>query len=282
MNKVKICGRFDTQAYQRNLAAAQWAANSNFIELEVCEMFEFQWTQYCMQERDNCPALWDKNIDCVITLNGEHDEDLQQFYHFCEEKFQYEESDETDYNEAAIAAVKSYKQASENKFCFIRLGIQDRELDPIELELYSNKVPKTCDNFIKLCKGVESTDGSYGYKNSLIHRIVPNGWIQGGDIIDGSKGDGGKSAMSDGAAFPDESFAVKHDSRGIISMANSGTHTNQSQFFITLEAKCSLDKKFVAFGRVISGSRVLDEIETMDTFNERPKKSLKIIDCGQI
>jgi len=101
-----------------------------------------------------------------------------------------------------------------------------------------------------------SEDGSYGYKDSLIHRIVPSGWIQGGDIIDGSKGDAGKSSLSDGAAFPDESFSISHDSRGVLSMANCGPHTNQSQFFVTLEAKRNLDRRFVAFGRVIRGSSV--------------------------
>lgn len=65
-------------------------------------------------------------------------------------------------------------------------------------------------------------------------------------------------------------------------MANNGPHSNQSQFYITLEAKSYLDKSFVAFGRVIRGSQVLDEVEAMETFNERPKNPLKIIACGQL
>ena len=123
------------------------------------------------------------------------------------------------------------------------------------------------------------------YKGSIIHRIVPKGWIQGGNILaskgSGQFGTGGRSSFAE-AEFPDESFAIKHDARGIIGMANNGPHTNQSQFYITLEAKSYMDKKYVAFGRVIRGSKVLDEIELKPTFTERPVKTISIVACGQI
>ena len=144
----------------------------------------------------------------------------------------------------------------------------------------------------------------WGYKDSSVHRIVPNGWIQGGDITSGSKGDGGRSAAPSGDPFPDESFSIKlgsyfascvlfklihtkktlnkHSSRGVLSMANQGPHTNKSQFFITLQPNPSLDKKYVAFGRVISGSETLKMIESLETFNERPRAELKITDCGSL
>lgn len=70
MNKVKICGQFDTSIFQRNLFAAKWAAAANLVELEVCEMFEFQWTQFCLKERDNLSVLWDQSTKCVITVDG--------------------------------------------------------------------------------------------------------------------------------------------------------------------------------------------------------------------
>lgn len=282
MNKVKICGQFDTSIFQRNLFAAKWAAAANLVELEVCEMFEFQWTQFCLKERDNLSVLWDQSTKCVITVDGGFDEEIQHFYQFCEEKFQYEESDDNDYDAIAELAVKSYKEKSGNTYCFIQLAADGKELEKIELELYLKMANKTCKNFAMLCEGVKGEEEEdYGYKNSLIHRIVPKGWIQGGDIDQGSKGDGGRSAFAD-RLFPDESFAVKHNSRGIIGMANNGPHSNQSQFYITLEAKSYLDKNFVAFGRVIRGSQVLDEVEAMETFNERPKNPLKIIACGQL
>ena len=68
-------------------------------------------------------------------------------------------------------------------------------------------------------------------------------YIQGGDVVDGTgKGD-------PGFKIPDETFAVKHDAAGVLSMANNGqAHTGASQFFITLAALPWLDGKRVAFG----------------------------------
>ena len=148
--------------------------------------------------------------------------------------------------------------------------------------------PKTVENFVNLCKS--------GYADSQVHRIVQNGWIQMGDTGSGSKGDGGHSSFSERCVslasirflkscfffqFADETFAVEHKSRGMVGMANQGPHTNQSQFYITLEAKPYLDKKYVCFGTVIEGTDVLDQLENAETFNERPTQPITIIDCGK-
>ena len=54
-----------------------------------------------------------------------------------------------------------------------------------------------------------------------------------------------------GATFEDENFIVPHSKRGVVSMANSGLHTNASQFIIDLKPMPWMDKRFVAFGFVI-------------------------------
>lgn len=67
--------------------------------------------------------------------------------------------------------------------------------------------------------------------------------------------------------FHDESFAVLHDKPGVLSMSNEGQpHTNGSQFFVTLNAIPILDKRCVAFGRVVSGMRVFRRIEKLGEF----------------
>ena len=63
-------------------------------------------------------------------------------------------------------------------------------------------------------------------------------------------------------------------------MANQGRNTNGSQFYISLQAIAYMDKKYVAFGKVVEGSDTLKKLEEIYTQNQRPTKELKIEDCG--
>ena len=56
-----------------------------------------------------------------------------------------------------------------------------------------------------------------------------------------------------GGPIPDESFEICHDQPGVLGMCNNGHHTAASQFYVTLRASVSLDKSYVAFGRLIDG-----------------------------
>jgi peptidyl-prolyl cis-trans isomerase-like 6 len=113
----------------------------------------------------------------------------------------------------------------------------------------------------------------------VFHRVVPGGWIQGGDIITG-KGDSGKSIFGD--VFEDESFSVRFDVPGILAMSTKGPHTNGSQFFITLAPLPWLDTKAVAFGRVIRGIASVKRIEGVVLVNERPEEPVKVDKCGVV
>lgn len=97
------------------------------------------------------------------------------------------------------------------------------------------------------------------------------------------KGDGTGSASIYGPAFGDESFKVKHDAPGLLSMANSGPGTNGCQFFITC-AKCDfLDGKHVVFGKVTDGLLIVRKIENVPVgANSRPKLPVVITQCGEM
>lgn len=105
--------------------------------------------------------------------------------------------------------------------------------------------------------------------------------IQAGDFV---KGDGSGCMCIYGSKFDDENFIAKHTGPGLLSMANSGSNTNGSQFFITC-AKCDwLDNKHVVFGRVLGdGLLVVRKIENVATGpNNRPKLQCVIAECGEM
>jgi len=149
------------------------------------------------------------------------------------------------------------------------------------MELFSDIVPKTAENFRQLCTGEFRVNSRpQGYKGATFHRVVPNFMCQGGDFL---KGDGTGSFSIYGDKFPDENFQEKHTGPGLLSMANSGPNTNGCQFFVTT-AKCDfLDGKHVVFGKVIDGMLTLRKIENVATgANNRPKLVVKITECGEM
>jgi hypothetical protein len=105
--------------------------------------------------------------------------------------------------------------------------------------------------------------------------------VQGGDF-EKFDGTGGRSIYST-STFDDESFANKHGTEGVLSMANRGKHTNSSQFFVTLGNASHLDAKHVAFGRVVHGMNVVRQMATVETDEKDRPISIQrivVVDCG--
>ena len=138
----------------------------------------------------------------------------------------------------------------------------------IEIKLFSDRVPKTVENFVGLVKK--------GYYNGIIfHRVIKNFMIQGGDPT--GTGRGGQSMW--GKAFEDEVFPdIKFDRPGILAMANAGPNTNGSQFFITTVPTPWLNMHHTIFGEVIAGHEAVAAIEqTPVGSGDRPKTEQKIM-----
>lgn len=129
-----------------------------------------------------------------------------------------------------------------------KTAVFDTSMGQFKVELFNDKAPKTAKNFIDLA--------DKGFYNGLIfHRVIDGFMIQGGD----PKGDG---TGGPGYTIKDEfNLALKHDSEGILSMANAARpNTGGSQFFITLAPTPWLDGKHAVFGKVTQGMEVVRAI----------------------
>jgi peptidyl-prolyl isomerase D len=166
---------------------------------------------------------------------------------------------------------------------FFDITIGGRPAGRVTMELYSDLVPKTAENFRCLCtgeKGIGKTGKPLHYKGSIFHRVIKQFMIQGGDFTAGD-GTGGESIY--GAKFEDEAFPKKHERPFLLSMANAGPNTNGSQFFVTTVPTPHLDGKHVVFGEVLNGKAVVRQIENLSTQSgDKPTKDAIIADCGEL
>ncbi|PIX79249.1 peptidylprolyl isomerase [Candidatus Peregrinibacteria bacterium CG_4_10_14_3_um_filter_44_21] len=132
----------------------------------------------------------------------------------------------------------------------------------IKIRLFDELTPEMVTNFTTLAKE--------GYYDGLLfHRVIDGFMIQGGDP--NGNGTGGHSYKGAGTKLDDEIAPGLTHSRGAISMANSGSDTNGSQFFIVQSDAAYLDGSYSLFGQVYDGMDVVDAIADVTTDgNDKP------------
>ena len=137
------------------------------------------------------------------------------------------------------------------------------------VELYPKEDPITVANFLKLVN-----DGFY---NGLIfHRVISGFMIQGGDPLGTGYG-GSENSIKGEFRANGVNNTIRH-TRGVISMARSQSpNSASSQFFIMHKDAPYLDGQYAAFGKVVEGIDVVDEIASVETdYNDMPLKPQKI------
>jgi peptidyl-prolyl cis-trans isomerase A (cyclophilin A) len=158
----------------------------------------------------------------------------------------------------------------------------------VEVELFDERAPRTVENFVNLATDGDDADADPApdtdtwvdpetgeirpdplYDDVGFHRVIEGFMIQGGDPTETGRGGPGYEFDDE---FDDE---LRHDSAGILSMANSGPDTNGSQFFITLDAQPHLDDRHAVFGKVTDGMDVVEAIGSVDTDrDDRPREDI--------
>ncbi|KAB1214909.1 Peptidyl-prolyl cis-trans isomerase-like 2 [Morella rubra] len=170
----------------------------------------------------------------------------------------------------------SFDPITKNEFEYVKVEKNPKKKGYVQLhtthgdlniELHCDITPRTCENFITLCER--------GYYNGVsFHRNIRNFMIQGGDPT--GTGKGGESIW--GKPFKDElNSKLLHTGRGVVSMANSGPHTNGSQFFILYKSANHLNFKHTVFGGVVGGLTTLAVMEKVPVDDDdRPLEEIKI------
>ena len=156
----------------------------------------------------------------------------------------------------------------------VRITMEDGGI--IDIELNEEAAPITCENFKKLV-------GQGFYNGLTFHRVIPNFMIQGGCPLGTGTGGPGYGIVGEFASNGHPN-PIKHQ-RGVISMARSANPNSAgSQFFIMHADAPHLDGDYAAFGRVVEGMDVVDEIAAVPTgWSDKPEKpqimkSVKVVD----
>ena len=176
-----------------------------------------------------------------------------------------------------LSAYRRIKCKFQRRFqCFLDFSIDNERgrIRRVVVELRGDVVPKTCENFRRLCTG----EGlGYTYKGSMVKRIVKDFVVQMGNA-------GSSSFGHDGALFPDENFVLRSKGKGDLRMANLGKpNTKCDQFFIvTTDGDTDLDDHFVKFGRVVQGLEHIIEMQKYAYSGGQVTQGIFIENCGEL
>ena len=156
----------------------------------------------------------------------------------------------------------------ENKNPIIKITVAG--MGEMTAELYPDKAPKTVENFLKLI-------GEGFFSGMIFHRVIKGFMIQGGGYTADFKEKDADSIYGEFAAngFPQNDILHK---RGVLSMARTSIpNSASSQFFIMHADAPHLDGQYAAFGKVVSGIEVVDEIASIPTdYSDRPKIAVRM------
>lgn len=175
--------------------------------------------------------------------------------------------------DSQVAAVSYQQDAKVNDLPIVEIKTTE---GTIRAKLFAKRAPKTTQNFIDL------VEKKY-YDGIIFHRVIKDFMLQTGDPT--GTGRGGRTDKGLPAKRLQDEFhpELRHDKPGILSMANAGPNTGDTQFFITTVPTKWLDDKHAVFGEVISGMDVVQKIENTKTgAQDRPLEPPKMLEVRMV
>ena len=269
MVKVEVVGQLRTLEYARAARYTRLLGEEDVKE--ITGKLEADWNEYVQAMLPLGVAL-PRETKAIVKIDGEAVESMERFAAWVTEHTGRSDlPSDADLQQEAEAEYLAHLLGTKHKYVLWELTIGEGSPQRMVLELDHQNCPKTVEHFLQLACG----SGFLQYKGSFIHRVVPDGYIEGGLL----KTSSGKRTNT-GPSLLDENYAYKHSLPGTIGLSRSVSGHSGSAFYITLRPLSSLDTKNVAFGRVVEGLEILHEIAHLPCKNQRPLMSCKIVKSG--
>jgi cyclophilin family peptidyl-prolyl cis-trans isomerase len=280
----------DTDTYFCEFIANRIAKVSPEVTVSLQALLEVDFLIWMQKQRtERAGGFCTHKQGVVVEMNGEFVGGLMDMVMLAQNKYGVEDAEIANTMQMAQRGKEEMKDALKaEKRTLVYIEFADSEgignEDPVEygqvvIQLLDDLAPLASKNFVNLCTGVNAKGRSY--HECPIHRIVPGGWLQCGDVIDGS-GSNSEATVGKEGKFEDETFCMDFAAEfgGIVGMASKDTHSNGSQFFITLGPCGWMNNQSVGFGRIIHGLRVLEKISSVNTKNQRPVVPVVVSNSG--
>lgn len=268
---VEVYGLLSSPSFHRARLIAEQVASKAAVTTHG--YLETDWHEYLTNTRKTHPVLAYSPVLCFTdgVLVGGADEFLNKL------KREFKVSDSASSDELSQVASELYHRtvsSAKKRYVYWEVQVGNKRPRPVVLELDFDLCPITVQNFWELSTGSHSLN----YTNSMLHRVVQGGFVEGGLVTNRQGALVNESSF--GGYFDDETYAYPHDRPGVIGMSKSGPHKNGSAFYITLRSLPHLDRRNVGFGRVVEGLDVFYSINDLECLNQRPSRPCKITLSG--
>ncbi|XP_043278167.1 probable inactive peptidyl-prolyl cis-trans isomerase-like 6 [Venturia canescens] len=286
LTTIKIKGLLTSEAFQKARLCAEKLHGHlphKFAKPQIHGMLQVAWCDRIEQIR-RCfgGETWNIERPVIVFIDNKLIGDDVKFLRHIGKTYAFNLPIDTEYYENLI--VQEYEKFMKRlgrKYVYFTFTTDETVIGSFLIMLYTDLVPKTCEHFLKLSTGFRSKN-AWGtilcYKNTKVRRIVKDGWIQIGDVLE-SNDDLDETVLNE-ITINDESYCIPHDRRGVISLANDGKQS-RDQFVVSLKANEWMNSYYVAFGQLIDGAQTLSKIENLPTFYEAPMVETVISECGE-